>query len=122
MLDLKQRHKLLLADRTKDVSWITATIKHLMTRHPDVTLAEVEDVLRAGAGTAYLIATAGRFEVVVGFTAWRDALAKAGITAEVNRAALGRISGAAPITVDTIFRQLHDPATWPAPPRHQDEA
>ena len=30
MLDPKQRHKLLRADRTRDVTWIRASIAHLM--------------------------------------------------------------------------------------------
>ena len=59
MLDPKQRHKLLTADRTKDASWVRAAIEHLMAADPDVRLDEIEDVLRAGAGTAYLIGTAG---------------------------------------------------------------
>jgi hypothetical protein len=45
-------------------------------------------VLRAAAGTAYLVGTAKGFEVVIGFTAWRDVLAEAGVTAEANRQAL----------------------------------
>ena len=47
MLDPKQRHKLLTADRTKDVSWVRAAIEHLMAADPDVSLDEIEDVLRA---------------------------------------------------------------------------
>ena len=88
MLDPKQRHKLLTADRTKDVSWFRAAIEHLMAADPDVSLDEIEDVLRAAAGTAYLVGTAKGFEVVIGFTAWRDVLAAAGVTAEQNRLAL----------------------------------
>jgi hypothetical protein len=40
------------------------------------------------AGTAYLVGTAKGFEVAIGFTAWRDVLAAAGVTAEANRQAL----------------------------------
>ena len=54
----------------------------------DVSLGEIEDVLRAGAGTAYLIGTAEGFEVAIGFAASRRALAEAGVTAEQNRLAL----------------------------------
>ena len=84
MLDPKQRHKLLTADRTKDVSWVRAAIEHLMAADPD----EIEDVLRAGAGTAYLVGTAEGFEVAIGFAASRRELAEAGMTAEQNRLAL----------------------------------
>ena len=80
MLDPKQRHKLLTADRTKDVSWVRAAIEHLMAADPDVSLDEIEDVLRAGAGTAYLVGTAEGFEVAIGFAASRRALAEAGVT------------------------------------------
>ena len=58
-----------------------------MAAAPDVSLDEIEDVLRAGAGTAYLVGTAERFEIVVGFM-WREALAKPGVTPEENRQAL----------------------------------
>ena len=88
MLDPKQRHKILRADRTKDVTWVRAAIEHLMAADPDLTLAAVEDALRAAGGTTYLVSTAERLEVVMGFTAWRDALAKAGLSPEQNRAAL----------------------------------
>ena len=93
MLDPKQRHKLLTADRTKDASWVRAAIEHLMSVDPDVTLDEIEDVLRAAAGTAYLIGTAKGFEVAIGFAASRRALAEAGMTVNQNRLAL-----AVPIT------------------------
>ena len=87
-LDPKQRHKLLMADRTGDAAWITAAIEHLVAADPTVTLDEIEGVLRAAASTAYLVATAEGLEVVVGFAASRRALAEAGMTAEQNRLAL----------------------------------
>ena len=89
MLDPKQRHTLLKADRTQDVTWIRATIEHLMAADPDMTLVEVEGVLRDAAGSAYVIGTADRFEVVIGMPAWLAALAEARVTAAENRAALG---------------------------------
>ena len=74
-----------MADRTKDASWVRGSIEHLMAANPDMSLDEIEDVLRAGAGTAYLIATAEGFEVAIGFAASRRALAEAGRTPEQNR-------------------------------------
>ena len=71
MLDPKQRHKLLRGDQTKDASWVRAAVEHLMASDPDLNLDEIEGVLRAAASTAYLVATAEGFEVVVGFAAWR---------------------------------------------------
>jgi hypothetical protein len=88
MLGPKQRHKLLTADRTKDASWVRAAIEHLMAADLDVSLDEIEDALRAGAGTAYLIGAAEGFEVAIGFAASRRALAEAGMTVNQNRLAL----------------------------------
>jgi hypothetical protein len=45
-------------------------------------------VLRDVAGSAYVIGTADRFEVVIGMPAWLAALAEARVTAAENRAAL----------------------------------
>ena len=87
-LDPKQRHKLLMADRTGDAAWITAAIEHLVA-DPTVTLDEIEGALRDAAGSAYVIGTADRFEVVIGMPAWLAALAEARVTAAENRAALG---------------------------------
>jgi hypothetical protein len=87
-LDPKQRHRLLIADRTRDPDAVTAVIAALRNENRGPTLAEIEDALRAAAGVSYLIRTAEGFEVVIGFAASRRALAKAGITPEQNRAAL----------------------------------
>src|SRR5205814_2301594 len=87
-LDSKQRHKLLMADRTGDGAWITAAIEHLVAADPAVTLDEIEGALRDAAGSAYLVAGANRFEVVIGMPAWLAALAEAGVTAGENRTAL----------------------------------
>ena len=88
-LDPKQRHKLLMADRTRDAAWITAAIEHLVAADSTVTLDEIEGALRDAAGSAYVIGTADRFEVVIGMPAWLAALAEARVTAAENRAALG---------------------------------
>jgi len=89
MITSKQRHKLLMADRTGDAAWITAAIEHLVAADPTVTLDEIEGALRDAAGSAYMIGTADRFEVVIGMPAWLAALAEARVTAAENRAALG---------------------------------
>ena len=64
-LDPKQRHKLLMADRTRDAAWITAAIEHLVAADSTVTLDEIEGTLRDAAGSAYVVA-GDRFEVVIG--------------------------------------------------------
>ena len=88
MITSKQRHKLLMADRTGDAAWITAAIEHLVAADSTVTLDEIEGALRDAAGSAYVIGTADRFEVVIGMPAWLAALAEARVTAAENRAAL----------------------------------
>ena len=62
-LDPKQRHRLLLADRTRDPDAVTAVIVRLRNENRGATLAEIEDALRAAAGVSYLIGTAEGFEV-----------------------------------------------------------
>jgi len=87
-LDPKQRHRLLIADRTRDPDAVTAVISALRNENRGPTLAEIEDALRAAARVSFLISTAEGFEVVIGFAASRRALAKAGMTPEQNQAAL----------------------------------
>jgi hypothetical protein len=87
-LDPKQRHRLLISDRTRDPDAVTAVIAGLRNENRGPTLAEIEDALRAAAGVSYLIGTAEGFEVVIGFAASRRALAKAGMSPAENLAAL----------------------------------
>jgi hypothetical protein len=87
-LDPKQRRKLLMADRTRDATWIMAAIEHLLAANPDANLFDVETAFRDGAAQAYVIAAGHEFRIVLGMPAWRDALAEARVTAAENRAAL----------------------------------
>jgi hypothetical protein len=87
----KQRHKLRMADRTRDARWITTVVGDLIAENPDTNLFEIEQELRAAAAQAYLIATPGTaagFEVVLGVFALRRRLAAAGMTLAQNRTAL----------------------------------
>ena len=84
-LDPKQRHRLLMADRTGDIGWITATINQMLADNPEIDLLEIEMVLRAAAGSAFVIATTEGFEVIVGMKAWVAALDAFGRTPELNR-------------------------------------
>ena len=88
MLDPRQRHKLLMADRTGDAAWITAVVENLMAADQDATLAEIEDVLRAAAGHSYVIGGPGKFSIVIGMPAMLAAVGAAGVTVAENRAAL----------------------------------
>ena len=85
-LDPKQRHKLLLADRTGDAAWITAAIEQLLATDPDVDL--LETVFREAAAKSYLVATDTGFCIVIGVQAWIAELDAAGLTPEQNRQAL----------------------------------
>jgi len=90
-LDPKQRHRLLMADRTGDIGWITATINQMFADNPETDLLEIEMVLRAAAGSAYETATTEGFEVIVGMKAWVAALDAFGRTPELNRQLLAVI-------------------------------
>jgi len=90
-LSPKQRHKLLMADRTRDAHWIAVVIEDLVAANPDTNLFEIEQELRDAAAQTYLIATpstAAGFEVVFGVFAFRRRVAAAGMTLAQNRAAL----------------------------------
>jgi hypothetical protein len=87
-LDPKQRHKLLMADRTRDAAWITAAIQHQMAADSTVTLDEVEAAFREAAANSYLIACPGKFEVVIGVQVWIAELDRLGRTPGQNRQAL----------------------------------
>jgi len=90
-LDPKQRHRLLMADRTGDIGRITATINQMLADNPEIDLLEIEMVLRAAAGSAFVIATTEGFEVIVGMKAWVAALDAFGRTPELNRQLLAVI-------------------------------
>jgi hypothetical protein len=67
MLTPKQRHKLLMADRTLDVTWITAVVENMLAADSAVTFAEVETVFRDTAAHSHLIAGPGKtFHAVTG--------------------------------------------------------
>jgi hypothetical protein len=55
---------------------------------PGTSLAEIEAVFRAAGGTAYLVATADGFVVVVGMKSWVIELDRLNRTPEQNRAML----------------------------------
>ena len=57
-------------------------------RNPDADLLEIEMILRAAASTAYLVATAEGFTVIVGMRNWVAELDRLGRTPEQNRTLL----------------------------------
>ena len=87
-LDPKQRHQLLMADRTGDPAWIAATIDRLLASDPDVDLLEIEAAIREAAARSYLIADGAGFCVLIGVQAWIAELDRLGRSPEQNRQAL----------------------------------
>jgi hypothetical protein len=87
-LTAHHRNRLLLVERGHNVREITGAIGTVLRDSPGTSLAEVEALFRAAAGTAYLIATADGFEVVIGMPEWRRALGRLKMTPEQNRQAL----------------------------------
>jgi hypothetical protein len=85
MLTPHQRRDLLRIEQSRDAAAITAAINQVLTDNPDTDLLEIEMTLRAAASTAFVIATAEGFEVVVGMKNWVAALDAFGRTPEVNR-------------------------------------
>jgi hypothetical protein len=92
MLTPHQRRDLLRVERSRDAAAITDAINQVLADNPDVDLLEVELMLRAAASTAFLVATAEGFEVVVGMKNWVAALDAFGRTPETNRQLLAAVA------------------------------
>ena len=89
MITARQRHQLLLADRTRDAGWISAAIEHVLASDPSVTLLDIELALRDGGAYSYVIACQGKMvQVVLGMKDWLAAIKAAGLSPDANRAAL----------------------------------
>lgn len=69
-----QRRDLLRVERSRDAAAITAAIEAVLRDNPDADVLEIEMTFRAAAGTAFLVATAEGFEVVVDMKNWVAAL------------------------------------------------
>jgi hypothetical protein len=91
-LTAHQRRDLLRVERSRDAAAITAAINQVLADNPDADLVEIEMTFRAAAGTAFLIATAKGFEVVVGMKNWVAALDAFGRTPETNRQLLAPVA------------------------------
>ena len=81
-----ERRDLLRTERDRDPDAIAFAIRRVLAANPTAGLLEIENMLRAAASSAFVIADGDGFRVVIGFRAWRDALADVG--EEQNRAAL----------------------------------
>ena len=86
----RQRRDLLRIERSRNATAIADAIKWALADNPTASLAEIEMMFRAAAGTAYIVA-GEPFTVVVGFANWHSALGRLGMTAEMNRAVLAAV-------------------------------
>jgi hypothetical protein len=88
MLTPNQRRDLLRIEQGRDAAAITDAIKAVLADNPDTDLLEIEQMFRAAASTAFLVATAEGLEVIVGMKNWIAELDRLGVTPEQNRQAL----------------------------------
>lgn len=86
-----ERRNLLRVERSRDADAITDAVNQVLRDNPDADLLEIEMTFRAAAGTAFLVATAEGFEVVVGMKNWVAALDALGRTPETNRQLLAAV-------------------------------
>ena len=87
----RQRRDLLRIERSRDADAITAAIDAVLADNPTADLLDIEMAFRAAACASYLVATADRFEVVIGMQAWVAELDRRGRMPEANRQALADI-------------------------------
>jgi hypothetical protein len=92
MLTAKQRHRLLMADRTHDAGWVAAVIENMLAADPTLILTEVEAALRDAAAHSYVIGDVGKFRIVIGMPAMLAAADAAGGSIEQNRTALAKVA------------------------------
>jgi hypothetical protein len=88
MITARERHRLLMSDRTGDAGWIAAVIADVLAKNRNTDLAEIEGTFRDAAAHSYLIGCQGKFEVAIGMPAMLAAVAAASLSPEANRAAL----------------------------------
>ena len=84
-LTAHQRRELLQIQQSQDANAIAPAIRAVLAENPDTNLLEVDQMLRAAASTAYLVAVDDGFTVIIGMQAWVAELARLGRTPEQNR-------------------------------------
>jgi hypothetical protein len=88
MLTPLERRNLLRIEQSRDAVAIADAIQAVLNDNPTADLLEIEQMLRAAASTAYLVATADGFDVIIGMKNWVAELDRLGRTPEQNRDAL----------------------------------
>jgi hypothetical protein len=86
-----ERRDLLRIEQSRDADAIGAAIEAVLDDNPDADLLEIEQTFRAAASTAYLVATADGFTVIVGMKNWVSELDRLGRSPEQNRQALAAV-------------------------------
>ena len=84
MLDLHQVHRLLVAERSRDIGVITAAVNDVLATSPEVSPLDIEMVFRDAGSPVYLIAQP-ELTIVIGMPAWRRALDCLGMSPQENR-------------------------------------
>ena len=88
MLTAHQRRDLLRIEQSRDAVAIADAISAVLAEIPTPTCSKSIMMLRAAASTAYLVATAEGFTVIVGMRNWVAELDRLGRTPEQNRTLL----------------------------------
>lgn len=89
MITPHQRRTLLIADRSRQTSIVTAAVIDVLNANPETTLHDCEIAFRDGAAQSYIIADGGdNFRIVFGIVARRDALLRMGIDVREHMARL----------------------------------
>ena len=92
MLDLRQVHRLLVAERSRDIGVITAAVNDVLATSPEVSPLDIEMVFRDAGSPVYLIGKP-ELAIVISMPAWRSALDRLGMSPQENRYALADITG-----------------------------
>ena len=92
MLDLHQVHRLLAAERSRDIGGITAAVNYVLATSPEVSPLDIDMVFRDAGSPVYLIGKP-ELTIVVGMPAWRSALDRLGMSPQENRYALAGTTG-----------------------------
>ena len=87
-LTAQQSRVLLQIQQSQDANAIAPAIRAVLAENPNTDLLEIDQMLRAAASTAYLVATPDGFMVVVDMKNWMIELARLCRTPEQNRAML----------------------------------
>jgi hypothetical protein len=92
MLTPKQKHALLLADRTKDLRIVVDAINEVMAENPNASYLDVEMTFRDAAAQTYLVVNnENKMIILFGISKWLETLAELELDAGENWIRLIRI-------------------------------